>query len=199
MPNENSPADVLAMQVGGDHALRRELEELRAKLAQYEPSNVVEGTDFGGEIPRYRLNEPGFYGQGLDVSYYGVGAEFDYDATPNDTMVPVNEAARKRMTEYLEWQADCQRRKAQSQGREWGGVLITDKGVMVADTEQEARRSGSMQVVMPVDKQPVPPMLNMQAKRGPGRPRKIVGNVKLPDEPGRPQPESLGFRHREAG
>jgi len=198
MPDDNSPADVMAMQAGGEAQLRREIEELRAQLSQYQSPNVVE-TEFGGEAPRYRLNEPGFYGNGLDCSYFEAGKEITYTEWPNLSMVPLNEPARRKMQEHIDYLTECQREKYESAGRKFSG-LVTDKGVLIAEADQEARRSGhGPQIVMPTEKGPVPPMLHMAPKRGPGRPRKIVQDVTPETPTPRPIAEPMGFRHKETG
>ena len=90
----NDKASVLAYQTGNDELerLRRENEALRSR---YEPSNIAE-SDFGGEQPRYRLNERGFYGYGMDCRLYEPGDEIVYLDHPNLTMVPLNDAARRQ-------------------------------------------------------------------------------------------------------
>ena len=205
MPNENSPSDVLRMQTSDDVSLlRRQVEELQAQLAQYEPSNVVE-TEFGGETPRYRLREAGFYGSGVECSYFAAGREIEYTETPNLEMVPINDAAKRRMQMYIEYLTECQQRKAQQDGRQFNG-LVTDRGVWIADADQVARQRGAVQaVVMPTDKGEPPPMPHMAPKRGPGRPRKTVNDV-TPPAPPSPRPgfipqtgEEIGFRNKGIG
>ena len=198
----NDKASVLAYQTGNGELerLRRENEELRSR---YEPSNVAE-SDFGGEQPRYRLNERGFYGYGMDCRLYEPGDEIVYLDHPNLTMVPLNDAARRRLQAEIDHQTSCQREKAMRDGRQFSG-LITDRGVLIADADQEARRAAiNVQIAMPTDKDKnMPPMPHMAPKRGPGRPRSIVKDVTPPKPTSRPGPDvppaGIGFALNDRG
>lgn len=184
MSDSNSPADVLAQQ-SIDPAYVRELE---AKIRQFEQSNVVRPV-FNGEAPRYKLNEPGYY----DDNLFPEGSEIEFIGTPNFSMVPLNEPARRAMEEFIEYQTECQRERDMTNGRQFAG-LITDKGVMIANGMVEARRAAremGPQARMPEDKSSVPPMPHTEEaraanlKRGRGRPKKVLAS-KPPPAPARP-------------
>ena len=92
---DNDPNAVLGMQsTQYDPAqhLREENQSLRQQLDALQKSNVVQG-GFRGEAPRYQLNEPGFY----DDTYFPAGSIIDFVDTPNLSLVPMNEPAKRAM------------------------------------------------------------------------------------------------------
>ena len=170
-------------------SMERELAELRRKLAQYEPDNVIETTFAPGEVPRYRLNTPCY----IDNTYFDANSEIVFTGVPNLEMVPVNGAAEARMKEHIEYLTECQREYCEANGRAFNG-LMTDKGVQIAIVDQDVRKrlSAAPPVVMPVANGEPPPMAHMAPKRGPGRPRKTVLEATPPPQPERKTPEQ-GF------
>lgn len=191
MSDSNSPADVLAQQ-SIDPAYVRRLEE---KLRQLEQQNVVRPSFNTGEAPRYKLNEPGYY----DDNLFPEGSEIEFVGTPNFSMVPLNEPAKKAMEEYIEYQTECQRERDMMSGRQFMG-LVTDKGVMIANGQLDARRAAremGPQARMPEDKGTVPAMPHTaeavaeNIKRGRGRPKKVLAS-RPPPQPRRPGAKAEG-------
>jgi hypothetical protein len=185
----NSAHDVMNATMQ-DGALMRRLRELEQKVAGYEAaqgSNVVR--PFAGEAPRYRLNESVYF----DDTLFEPGTEIEFIDCPNLSMVPLNEPAKRAMDDYIEHLTSCQREKEEGAGREFRG-LITDRGVMIAQGLQDARREArGPTVAVPQDRGFVPsmphtPEAQAMAKRGPGRPRKVVAATP-PPQPGRPGPK----------
>lgn len=191
MSDSNSPSDVLASQ-SIDPAYVRELE---ARLRQLEQGNVVRPT-FQGEAPRYKLNEPGYY----DDTWFAAESVIEFIGTPNFSMVPMNDPARRAMQEFIDYQTECQRDRDMINGRQFAG-LITDKGVMIANGLLDARRAAremGPQVRMPEETGNVPAMphtaeaVAQNLKRGRGRPRKVL-SAKAPQVPQRPRPAESGL------
>jgi hypothetical protein len=188
---ENTNAHVLQ----DPEILRRENDELRARLKALEGDRVVHPEFPVGDLPLYRLNTTCFLD---DDTLHPEGEELRYNGTPNFEMVPLNDAARARMQKFIDEQTDCARRRAESSGREFRG-LITDNGTIIAQAmqdERQAERKGTFTplIAMPVDKEDVPTMGNTetasQARRR-GRPPKkhMVETVKAaPDRTGPPVP-----------
>ena len=71
----------------------------------------------------------------MDCRLYEPGDEIVYLDHPNLTMVPLNDAARRRLQAEIDHQTSCQREKAMRDGRQFSG-LITDRGVLIADADQ---------------------------------------------------------------
>ena len=192
MSNPNNQHDVLAATDPNNPVLQR-LRQLEEEVAQYRQSNVV-NPPFAGEAPRYRLNEACFF----DDTYIPEGNEIAYTDTPNLSMVPLNDPAKRAMEAYIEFLTSCQQEKEEGAGRVFRG-LITDRGVMLAQGLQDARREArGPSVTMPTDKGTVPSMPNTDearalAKRGPGRPPKVLTNRPPPPPARRPQPDQAGF------
>jgi hypothetical protein len=184
----NSAHDVMNATRQDDALMRRmrELEAENAALKARVPDNVVQHPmPFSGEVPRYRLNDPVFFDDTFiaaetydQINKRWHPTEIEFTGTPNLVMVPVNDAARIKMREYIEYQTECQRRKAESQGRIFTG-MVTDQGVMIAQNMQDARASvPEVTVRMPEDKGFVPSMPHTDEaraleRRRPGRPRKV--------------------------
>lgn len=185
--NENDPSAVLRAQHDPDGALARENASLRAKLAAMETANVVRG-GFSGEAPRYQLNEPGFY----DDTYWLAGSMIEYIDTPNLTMVPMNEPAKRRMAEYIEHLETGARRKANMQGRDFFG-LVSDRNVLLDLARQDAMADAAAPVPviqMPQPRGDVPAMPNTDqaraaAERNPNRKRPVTAsNIQAPTRAG---------------
>lgn len=192
MSGENDPAAVLA-QHDPNMRLAQENASLRAQLEKLERSNVILG-GFAGEAPRYQLNEPGYY----DDTWFGAGTIIDYTDTPNLTMVPLNDPAKRRMQEHIEMLETGARRKAALAGRDYHG-LVTDRNVLIdiARLDAQAAADAPVPVIqMPVPHGEVPAMPHTDAaraqaaKRGPGRPRKVISAVS--PGPQRPPGADLG-------
>ena len=171
MSDSNHHADVLREQHDPMGALARENESLRQRLATLE-SNVVSG-GFAGVAPRYQLNEPGFY----DDTLFAAGTVIDFTDTPNLTMVPMNEPARRAMDTYIAVLEAGARRKAQMQGREFFG-LVTDRNVLIDQGMADAKLGDAApmirvpQVIGEVPAMPHTEAAQAQIRRGPGRPRR---------------------------
>lgn len=171
--SENHPSAVAAMQ-GAQPDLVSENADLRRRLAALEKQQVVQGT-FAGEVPRYRLNEKGFY----DDTLYEAGTVIDYIDPPNLTMVPINDAARERMNAEIAHLTSCGQEVAAMKGRHFPG-LVSDRNVLVdllrADAEAAARAPVPViQMPTPYNQPPAMPHLaeaQTAERRGPGRPRK---------------------------
>ncbi len=168
-------------------ALIREMEQLKARNAELEGREVIEPEAFKGEAPRYRLNNPCFL---EDDTLHMEGEEIEYIGTPNLDMVPINKAAQQRMQQYIDFLTNHARRSAELAGRPFLG-LVTDKGEMIAQSLQDARRApDKVTFVTPVDKGDVPamphtPEAQAQARRnGRGRPRSVL-SARPPKQPER--------------
>lgn len=195
---ENTAAGAMA---GSDELtkLRAQLADLQAKLDAKEGNgDVLEGR-FRGEIPRYKLNAPCFL---EDDTLHETGEIIDYIGIPNGEMVPQNEAARKRMQEWLAGLEQGAREVADLHGRPFHG-LISDRGTLLAQGLQDARKAPDRVVfAMPTDAADRPQMPHMEshAKRGRGRPRKVLGSTpagKAP-APGKEPTSILGSSHTQA-
>ena len=174
MSDENSPAAV-AHQHDGNSILARENAELRRALAAIQ-QNVVQG-QFRGELPRYQLNEPGFY----DDTYFAGGSVIDFTDPPNLTMVPLNEPAKRAMAQEIALQTEGAMEVAALRGRRFFG-LTTDRNVLIDNAMADAKAQAAVpppEIKMPTPIGQVPAMPHMpeaqaQARRGPGRPRKAM-------------------------
>lgn len=210
----NSAHDVMNATRQDDALMRRmrELEAENAALRARNPDNVVRHpAPFVGEIPRYRLNDPVFFDDTLinaetfdPISKQWHPTEIEYTETPNLSMVPVNDAAKAKMEEYIEYLTDNQRRKAESQGRIFTG-LVTDRGVMIAQDMQDARAEARVATVrMPEDKGFVPSMPHTDEaraleRRRPGRPRKVQVMAPAPNAEMRRPAVDHSIGQRETG
>ena len=176
MSDENSAAAV-ARQHDPSSLLVRENDELRRKLAELQ-ANVVQG-QFRGEMPRYQLNEPGYY----DDTFFERGSVIDFLDPPNLSMVPMNEPARRAMAQEIALQTEGAQEVAALRGRRFFG-LVTDRNVLIDTAMADAKAQATALVPAPEIKMPtaigqVPAMPHMpeaQAaqRRGPGRPRKAM-------------------------
>lgn len=187
----------------GTKALEEEVRELRARLEQYE-GEKIHHHDFGGEAPRYRLNENCYL---EDDTLHFEGEEIEYLNQPNMSMVPLNEPAKRKLEEYIEALTRGAREDAERRGRPFTG-LITDKGTLIAQAMQDARRAPEKVVIaMPEIKGDVPAMPHtpeaQSIKRRRGRPPKerAVVSAKAPPAPtpNGPKPAPiLGSRYERA-
>lgn len=192
MSDSNNQHDVLAQHHSTPH-LARENEELRRRLAELERSNVVSGA-FAGEAPRYLLNEPVQF----DDTFFEKGATIDTFETPNLAMVPLNDPARRKMEEYIEYLEAGARAKAAMKGQAFLG-LTTDRGQMLAEALADARAEANAPVPVIAMPQPigqVPAMPHTDdakaaQRRGPGRPRKVIASTEAP-RVGMPTGQDLG-------
>ena len=177
MSEGNTPAEAL---VGSSDfaAMQKMIAELQAKLALYEDTNVVR-PKFDGEVPKYRLNVPFF---GPDDTKYPEGSEIEYLGTPNMEMVPLNNAARARIEDYIDELTEGARQKAALVGRNFNG-LPGDVAGLIAMALSDARTmkdEGKVQPVLrlpePTDSRDVPSMPHTEqaeiARRKAGRPKK---------------------------
>lgn len=181
---DNNAAAVAAYEARNpDSPLLKELESLRARLAELEQRNVVQA-DFGAEMPLYKLNETCY----LADTLLGAGMTVEWADTPNLSMVPLNEPAKRAMQDHLQHMEEGQRMVAQMTGRPFAG-LMTDHGVLIAQGLHDVRNQAAdlPKLRIPEERGVVPVMPHLpeaqaMAKRGPGRPRKL-GNVTPPPEP----------------
>ena len=188
--HENDPSAVLAAQHDPDAALARENAELRKRLAALEQQNVVEGR-FTGEIPRYSLNEAGFY----DDTWFAEGTVIEFTGIPNMTMVPLNESAKRAMRENIRTLEEGARRVAFMRGRDYQG-LVTDRNVLIDTARADAKALADAPVPviqMPQPTNGVPPMphtpeAQAMQRRGPGRPKKVMSA----EAPARQGPPDVG-------
>ena len=188
MSDGNLPID--AMPQVDVTELMRTIAELKAKVAQFEESNVYR-PNFVGQCPKYKLNAPVYL---EDDVYHEEGEEIEYLGTPNMDMVPLNDAATTKMREYMDYLTKGARDAAEANGRQFRG-LITDQGVMIATSMQDARRAaGNTALTIPTEKSEIPVMphtdeAKAQAKRsGRVKDAKVV-SAKAPPPPPRPTPE----------
>lgn len=177
-----------ALEAAADLQKDAEIATLKARLAQYEEERVVRPS-FAGEIPRYRLNGRCFL---EDDTLHEEGEVIEYLGTPNLEMVPQNDAAKKRLEIYIEELSEGARQKAQMMGRPFTG-LVTDRGVMLAQSLQDARRSPDNVAIvkMPTEKGQIPQMPHTpeaaaQNRRQGKAPKGLVVSAKLPPPPKRP-------------
>jgi hypothetical protein len=187
MSDENSAAAV-AMQHDPNSVLVRENEDLRKALAALQ-QNVVDG-GFRGEVPRYLLNEAGFY----DDTHFPAGSVIDFTDPPNLTMVPQNDAARRALQREIDRQTEGAMEVAALRGRRFFG-LTTDRNVLIDDARELAKIQTN-QVPVPEIRMPTPngqipamphlPEAQAAARRGPGRPRKAMAVA----QPAQQGPES---------
>ncbi len=174
----NDPNEVLARH--DPAAMARRMAELEAQLALLTKDNVTRPKFSDNELPRYKLNDPVFF----DDTWFDAGTEMTFTDMPNLSMVPLNDAARARMAEHIEHLTEGARSNAEKMGRVFTG-LMTDKGVLIAQSLDDARAEARVTVTVPVERGQVPVMPHTDqglahAKRGPGRPRKVM-DVKAPE------------------
>lgn len=179
--HDNDPSAVLAVQSTANdpnERLQREVKSLRDQLAALQQTNVVQG-QFRGEAPRYQLNEPGFY----DDTWFPAGSVIDYVDTPNLSMVPMNDPAKRAMGEHIALLEHGARAKAALSGRNYFGQ-VNDRNVLLDLARADAQRDAAAPVPiisMPIAHGQVPPMPHTEEaiaaqKRSPGRPRKVVSS-----------------------
>lgn len=176
--NENSPNDVLRQQ-DPNNPLYTEVQSLRAKLAAMERKNVIDG-GFTGTAPRYLINERCYF----EDTLYEPGTVLDFFGEPNLSMVPQNEQAQRAMKEHIDRLERGARAKARQSGREYYG-LVTDRNNLIDMARLDAQNEADapvpvIQVPVPIGNVPAMPHLQeaqMQQKRGPGRPRKVVSST----------------------
>ncbi len=140
------------------------IEQLQARLDAAE-GRTVERPAFDGEVPRYRILTDFF---GPNDHLYGEGDEIDYLGEPNTEMLPINEAAQKRMQAYVDYLNQCAMDKARIYGRAATPVFDhngrIDTASLVADNmrdEKVAMRTGGQIVPlisMPQAREAVPQM-----------------------------------------
>ncbi len=169
-------------------ALQAMVEELSARLAKYESDNVVR-PKFAGEVPKYRLNEPVYL---EDDTLHDEGEELEYLGTPNLAMVPLNDSARAKMQDYIDFLTDNARRTAEMYGRPFSG-WVSDRGTMIAQSMQDMRNTPDrvQMVRMPeskdgyADAMPHTPEAKAhQRRRGrPTKESKVVSAVAPPPPP----------------
>lgn len=176
--------------------LRARVAELEAQLGDNFPE--VARPQFGGEVPKYKLNAAVFL---ENDTRYEEGTVLDYMGTPNDDMVPLNDAALARMRSYLDHLTGCAREAAVKNGRAFTG-LITDKAEIIALATQDARKAAKeITIAMPEDRGAPPQMPHTpeaHAKKR-GRPPKAnpVVSANVPAPPSRPGPQPVAILGRD--
>lgn len=195
--HENDPNAVLGVQSTQNdpsfERIQKENASLRDQLAALQRTNVING-GFRGEAPRYSLNEPGFY----DDTWFPAGSVIDFVDMPNLSMVPMNEPAKRAMTEHITLLEHGARAKAAAAGRTYFGQ-VNDRNVLLDLAMQDAKVAAANAKVpviqMPTAHGEIPAMPHTDdalaaQRRGPGRPRKIVSstapNVQSPRDVGAP-------------
>lgn len=179
MTDGNTAAEaVAAMDANAD--LQKQIAELAARLAVYEQDNVSRPV-FNGEVPKYKLLALCY----LDDALCEEGMEIEWMGAPNMEMVPLNDAARKRMQQYVDELTEAARQRADRRGTQFVG-LVNDRGVLLAEADQDARRAPTQVIAMPTERDgPVVAMphtaeAQAQAKRRGRPPTKNLASVKAP-------------------
>ncbi len=191
MTDGNTASEVLA---GPDAAeMQKQIAELTARLAKYEEDRIAR-PDFGGEVPSYRLKNPCFL---EDDVMHEEGEEIGYWGHPNMEMVPLNDAAKARMQQWIEALTEGARQVAELHGRPFLG-FINDKGHMIAQAQQDARRAAAkVEIVTPALTSKPPPMPHLeteQQKARAGRPsRKNLVASSIP-APRQAKPEATPMK-----
>ena len=177
MSDSNNQNDVLRLH--DSEALARENASLRQKLASLEQQNVIEGR-FQGEAPRYLVNDPGVY---LDDTHWVGGTTIDYTGTPNLSLVPLNDPAKRAMAEFIDRLEQGAREMAARNGRNFNGLVnIADRNQLIDLATLDARRQADAPIPVisvPEPTSGVPAMPHLQqdvVKRGRGRPPKVVAS-----------------------
>jgi hypothetical protein len=134
------------------------------------------------ELPKYRvLNEQGFY---ADDNLFAEGTEVFYEGIPNQQLEPLNEAAEKKMGEFL-----VALRAGSKQLSAAAGIPIKDQAILNEDNAMRLARIVSPQAASRVNVPIMSAPLKRQTvsvvgakevpeqlvgKRGPGRPRSVT-------------------------
>jgi hypothetical protein len=172
----NDQNDVLRHRVAFDPAslrLERENQSLRMRLAALEQANVVEH-EFRGPAPSYYLNAAIY----LDDTLFEAGTVIEtWEVPDHQSWVPQNDPARRAMEARLELVTYGAERKALMDGRAFNGLPADalDDAMANARYAMPQRREREIPVMTNTDEA-------LAARRGPGRPRKVVA-VETPAMP----------------
>lgn len=135
------------------------IKSLQERVDVFEGREVLRPA-FDGEVPKYRIQSPVFL---ENDTLYEEGDVIDYLGTPNQEMMPLNDAAQARMKDYIGYLNECAREKANMYGRTFI-VPVGDHAAMIAQNfadERKAVQAGANLVPliqMPVERAEVPPM-----------------------------------------
>jgi hypothetical protein len=117
--------------------LRRELAERDAELEAYRGPR--EPSEQDGEAPLYRLLTQHYLGSSMaDWRIYDAGSVVEFHDVPNLNMVPLNDAAKRRMEAEVEHQRSCQAEVFAASGAGHGGGLISDLHQLLDHARQDA-------------------------------------------------------------
>jgi hypothetical protein len=163
---------------------RRLLEEKEAELERYRPREPSDE----GEAPVYKLLGPAFLGSSpADHQIFEAGSVIEFWDVPNHmNMVPLNDAARRRMEAELAHQESCRADVLAAAGIAHGGGVVGDIRQLLDETQAVARRvaaeSSRHPLRMPTEDALTnpPPLQAHLAKKRPGRPKRTVRDVSPP-------------------
>ncbi len=135
--------------------------------------------DLPDDTPIYELLKD-WYAE--DDTLHPEGEHVAYTGTPNEFMEPLNEPARLKMREYIDFLDECGRKAAEKFGRQYNG-RITDLGDQIATAMGDARAVAQhMPTAMPKKRDiPQRPDLATPAQRR-VKPSKLLASKPLPPE-----------------
>lgn len=142
MSNDGNTAGEAMAVFSQAEADKQKIAELEARLASYEADRVAY-PQFNGEVPKYQLNSPCYLD---DQTLHMEGEVIEFTGVPNLEMVPLNDAAKARMDEYISEQEGGARAYADKRGRPFTG-LSTDMGEVLARMLQDARHDAAAPAV----------------------------------------------------
>lgn len=106
------------------------------------------------EVPQYRiLNYPGFYGP--DDTLYGPDTVIGFTGVPNEHMEPLNDAAKEKMTAYLNGLDQAHRAKMAAWGRDPNSPRPRDLSDIIDENRPQR------EVVFPAGGENIPQMGNL--------------------------------------
>ncbi len=158
-------------------------------LEREAPKGNLTELDAVAKLRAFREEQPGFY----DDTYFPAGSIIDFVDTPNLSLVPMNEPAKRAMAEHIGILEHGARAKAALAGREYFGQ-VNDRNVLLDLARLDANKAAAAPVPviqMPVPHGQVPAMphtddARAREQRRPGRPRKVLSS-EAPATPGRDQ------------
>ncbi len=151
--------------------------------------------DLPPDTPIYKLIAPCYL---EDDTLHATDEEIAYLGTPNEFMAPMNEAAQKKMGEFLGYLDDCARAKAEAMGRAFNG-RPRDLGDQIDEAMGDVKRAvPKVDIVTSGVTTPIPqrPDLIPVGKRR-GRPPKVLATHN-PAAPAGSKKTVLGTSHEHA-
>ena len=164
---------------------------------------MASGMTDRSDTPLYRQCNPhGFFAD--DDTLYPEGSTFYWLDTPNEFMEPLNEAARRKMSDYLDHLDDLAKKHAEKMGRPFYGRprelsdaigQAREDAITTRDGKEASATPGKKKIIA-TKRAPVSPQGHM-AKRA--RPTSIQGaQMPPPDVPSSDKPINiLGSRFEE--